>query len=56
MHTEPHTEGHHHRRHNTAQRFEGLIQALMVIAVAILAIGLIYGVLNTGSGTPAWMR
>jgi hypothetical protein len=56
MQTEQHGEGHHHRNRNTAQRFENLIQLLMVIAVAILAIGLIYGVLNTGSGIPSWMR
>lgn len=56
MQTEQHGELHHHRNRNTAQRFEGLIQALMVIAAAILAIGLIYGILNTGSGTPSWMQ
>lgn len=56
MSTEHHGDVHHHRKHNTAQRFEGLIQLLMVVAVAILAIGLIYGLLNTGSGTPDWMR
>lgn len=56
MPTEHHGEVHHHRNRNTAQRFESLIQVLMVVAVAVLAIGLIYGVLNTGSTTPSWMR
>lgn len=56
MSTEQHGEVHHHRKRNTAQRFEGFIQIAMVVAVAILAIGLIYGILNTGSTAPSWMR
>ena len=56
MSTEQHGEVHHHRKHNAAQRFEGIIQILMVVAVAILAVGLIYGIVNTGSSTPDWMR
>lgn len=57
MHTDQHGEHEHHHRHkNTAVRFEGIIQMLMVVAAAILAIGLIYGLLNTGSATPDWMR
>jgi len=56
MSSEHHGEVHHHRHKNNAQRFEVLIQVLMVIAVAVLAVGLIYGVVNTGSGTPSWMR
>lgn len=51
-----HGEVHHHRKNNTAQQFERLIQVAMVIAVAILAVWLVYGFLNTGSGTPSWMR
>ncbi len=56
MSTEQHGETNHHRKHNAAQRFETMIQVAMVVAVAILAIGLIYGVVSTGSGTPSWMR
>jgi cell division protein FtsL len=56
MSSEQHGEVHHHRKHNTAQRFESLIQILMVVAVAVLAVGLIYGLVNTGSSTPSWMR
>jgi hypothetical protein len=56
MSTEPHGEVHHHRHKNNAQRFEVLIQVLMVVAVAVLAIGLIYGLVNTGSDSPSWMR
>jgi hypothetical protein len=57
MSTEHH-EVHHPRKHNGAQQFERLIQIAMVVAVAVLAIGLIYGLVNTGGGadTPSWMR
>jgi hypothetical protein len=56
MSTDNHGEVHHHRNRDTAKKFEGYIQIAMVVAVAILAIGLIYGVVSTGSGTPSWMR
>ncbi|MDB5475529.1 MAG: hypothetical protein JWP49_1040 [Phenylobacterium sp.] len=56
MSTEHH-DVHHPRKHNGAQQFERLIQIAMVVAVAILAVGLIYGLVNTGGGdTPSWMR
>ena len=56
MPTEQHGEVHHHRNKDVAKRFEGYIQIAMVIAVAVLAVGLIYGILNTGSSAPAWMH
>jgi len=56
MSTEQHGEVHHHRKRNTALRVESMIQMFMVIAAAILAIALIYGVVSTGSSAPAWMR
>jgi len=48
----------HHRKHNGAQQFERLIQIAMVVVVAVLAIGLVYGLVNTGgaSDAPSWMR
>ena len=46
---------HHHRNRHLAQRFENLIGVLMVIAIAILAIGLVYGILQTGS-TPSYLK
>lgn len=46
---------HHHRNRHLAERFESLIGVLMVIAIAILAIGLVYGILDTGS-TPSYLR
>lgn len=53
-----HGEVHHHRKHNGAQQFERLIQIAMVVVVAVLAIGLVYGLVNTGgaSDAPSWMR
>jgi TRAP-type uncharacterized transport system fused permease subunit len=56
MPTEQNGEVHHHRNRDIAKRLEGYIQIAMVVAVAVLAIGLIYGVVSTGSGTPSWMR
>ena len=49
-------EVHHPKNRHLAERFEGLLGKLMVVAIAVLAIGLIYGIVTTGSGTPAWMR
>jgi hypothetical protein len=46
---------HHRRNRHLAQRFENLIGILMVIAIAILAIGLVYGILQTGS-TPDYLK
>jgi hypothetical protein len=46
---------HHHKNRRLAQRFENLIGVLMVIAIAILAVGLIYGIMDTGS-TPSYLR
>lgn len=50
-----HQHTHHHRNRHLAQRFENLIGVLMVIAIAILAIGLVYGILQTGS-TPSYLK
>jgi hypothetical protein len=56
MSTEHHGEVRHHKNRHLAERFENLLGVLMVIAVAILAIGLVYGILQTGGTTPSWMR
>jgi cell division protein FtsL len=56
MPIEHHGEVHHHKNRHLAERFEKLVQVLMVVAIAILAIGLVYGVMNSGSSTPTWMR
>ncbi len=54
-HDVEHQHTHHHRNRHLAQRFENLIGVLMVIAIAILAIGLVYGILQTGS-TPSYLK
>jgi len=56
MHTEPTHEVHHHKNRHLAERFEGMLGIVMVIAIVLLAIGLIYGFMHTGDSTPAWMR
>jgi hypothetical protein len=55
MSTERDVEHHSHRPKHTAQKLENLIGVLMVIAIAILAIGLVYGILQTGS-TPSYLK
>ena len=56
MHTEHHGEVHHHRNRQLAKKAEGMVGVLMVVAIAILAVGLVYGILSTGSAEPSWMR
>lgn len=56
MSTDHQGEVRHHRKNDTAKRIEGYIQIAMVVAVAVLAVGLIWGVVHTGSSAPAWMR
>ena len=55
MHTDSHGEVRHHKNRHLAERFEGMLGTLMVIAVVILAIGMVYGIMTTDS-TPSWMR
>ena len=57
MQSEPHAgEVRHHKPKHLAEKFEGMIGVLMVAAIALLAVGLIYGILTTGSTEPSWMR
>lgn len=57
MHTEPqHGEVRQHKNRHLAERFEGLLGTLMVVAIVLLAIGLVYGIMTTGSETPRWMQ
>ncbi len=57
MQTEPHSgEVRHQKPRHLAERFEGLVGVIMVIAIAILAVGLVYGILTTGSTDPKWMQ
>ena len=54
MSTDQH-EVQHHKKNNVAQRMEHIVGIVMVIAVAVLAIWLVYGIVNTG-GQPDWMK
>jgi cell division protein FtsL len=54
MHTETGEVRHHKNRH-LAERFEGMLGTLMVVALILLAIGMVYGIMTTDS-TPSWMR
>ena len=55
MHTEPHTEVHHHKNGHKVEKFEHLLGILMVVAGVLLAVGLIYGFMN-GDSTPSYLR
>ena len=54
MHSD-HPEVHHHKNKHLAERFEGLLGTLMVVAIALLVIGGAYMIM-TGDSTPSWMR
>jgi hypothetical protein len=56
MQTEHPDEVRHHKNRHLAERFEGLLGTLMVVAVILLAIGLAYGVMTAGPSEPSWMR
>lgn len=47
---------HHRKDRHIAEKVERLIGVAMVIAIAVLAVGFIYGIANTGTGTPSWMQ
>lgn len=57
MHTEPtHGEVRHHKPRHVAQKMEGMLGMAMVVAIVLLAVGLIYGIMTTGDVTPKWMQ
>ena len=55
MSADQHHPAPHHKNRHRAERFEGLLGTLMVVAIVILAIGMIYGI-ATADSTPSWMR
>jgi cell division protein FtsL len=55
MSADQHGHDTHHKNRHIAERLEGMLGTLMVVAVVILAIGMIYGLVTTDS-TPSWMR
>jgi hypothetical protein len=56
MHTEPAHEVRHHKPRHIAEKVEGLLGMAMVVIVAILAVGLVWGLMQSGNATPTWMR
>jgi hypothetical protein len=57
MHTDPtHGEARHHKPRHLAEKFEGYFGIIMVVAAAILAVGLIWGLMQSGNSDPIWMR
>ena len=57
MHTEPtHGEVRHHKPRHIAQKMEGMLGTAMVIAIVLLAVGLIYGIMTAGDVGPKWMQ
>ena len=54
MHSEHHEIRPHKNKH-LAERFEGLIPTLMIVAIVVLAVGMIWGIMHTDN-TPSWMR
>jgi hypothetical protein len=42
--------------HHTAERVQSLLGKLMLVAIAVLAVGMIYGIVTTGNVTPSWMH
>ena len=57
MHTDPPTgKVTGHKPNHLAERFEGMIGVIMVVAVVILAVGLIYGIVTGGNPDPKWMQ
>ncbi len=55
MHSD-HPEVRSHRPKHTAERIQSLLGKVMLLAVAVLAIGMIYGIVTTGSVAPSWMH
>lgn len=53
MSSDPH-EVHHHKPRHLAEKMESIIPVIMLIAIAILAVGLIYGLIN--GGTPSYLK
>ncbi len=54
MHSD-HQDVRPHRNKHIAERFEGLLGTLMIVAIVLLAIGMAYGIMTSDS-TPSWMR
>jgi hypothetical protein len=45
-----------HRPKHTAERIQSLLGKVMMVGVAVLAIGMVYYLATTGNATPSWMH
>jgi hypothetical protein len=45
----------HYKKGHLAERLERVVPILMIVAIVLLAIGLVYGIMTTDS-TPSWMK
>ncbi|HWD66422.1 MAG TPA: hypothetical protein VG227_00525 [Caulobacteraceae bacterium] len=53
---EPTPEVHHHKPKHIAEKLESYVVIAMGIVGAVLLVVLIYFFMQTGTGTPSWMR
>ncbi|MGH7022391.1 MAG: hypothetical protein ACREEB_02235 [Caulobacteraceae bacterium] len=49
-------EVHHHKPRHIAEKLESYVVIAMGVVGAILLVVLIYYFMQTGTGTPSWMR
>jgi hypothetical protein len=56
MANQTHPAARPHKPRHLAEKFEGMIGVVMVIAIALLAVGMVYGIVVTGSPEPKWMQ
>jgi hypothetical protein len=52
----PPPEVHHHKPRHIAEKLESYVVVTMAIVGAILLVALIYYFMQTGTGTPSWMK
>jgi hypothetical protein len=55
MHSDNHGETHHKPKH-LAEKVEGLIPMLMLVAIVILGAALVWAVMSGDGGTPSYLR
>ena len=57
MHTDPaHGEIRHHKNRHLAEKTEGAIGMIMLIAVILLGLAMVWLIVSTGDTTPKWMQ
>ena len=54
MHSD-HPEVRPHKNKHVAEKMEGMLGTLMIVAIVLLAIGMVYAI-ATGDSTPSWMH